>query len=91
MKAVVFLILIAIVLLITNPSEESHRNEIRRYARTQASQAGLLGGIGSSLGLTDIAIDAIPLEYNNRYLFSTTSIDGERISYGIIGFVKVED
>lgn len=91
MKKIFPILLVLVICMFLNPSEDSHRNEIKNYVNSQATQSGLLGGVSSSLGLTDIAVDALPLEYNNYYLFSTTTIDGERLSYGLLGFVKVED
>jgi hypothetical protein len=90
-KPLILLTVVAIILFITNPSEETHRNKMKENIRAQAVQTGVLGSIGSSLGITDLAVDALPFTYNSYVVFSTTTYDGELLSYGFLGYVKIKD
>ena len=81
-----FLILIVAcaVLFFTNPSHDAHKQMIYTTAATHAMQSEALGKIAVDLlGKTEV----VPLTYNNYYVCSTTSINGEINSVGVFSHV----
>jgi hypothetical protein len=72
--------LIVVILLLSNPSRETHVDAIREQ---QSSVAG--AGIA-------IAADALgAFEYNNYGIFSTVSSDEDTISFGMLANVWVDE
>lgn len=81
-----FLILIVAgaVFFFTNPNSDAHRQVVYTNVAAQATQSEVLGKIAVDLlGKTDV----VPLTYNNYYVCSTTTLNGEIRSVG--AFSKV--
>lgn len=78
------LIVICGMLVVTNPSHETHRNLVYESAAAEATKSEKLGKIAANLlG----GVDVIPLSYNNYFLFSTTTLNGETVSVGVLSRV----
>jgi hypothetical protein len=78
------LVVVAIVLLVTNPSHEAHKQTVYTSMATEATNSEMLGKIAVDvLGKTDV----VPLQYNNYFVFSTTTLNGETRSIGILSRV----
>jgi hypothetical protein len=78
------LIVVCAVLLFTNPSQDAHKKTVYASIATEATASEFLGKLTTGI-LTDV--DVIPLQYNNYYLFSTTSLNGKTESIGIFSHV----
>lgn len=76
------IILILGAMVVLNPTAEKHKEKINAQVKGDKPLIGAIGG-GKLLGALT--------QYNNYYLFSTTDIEGERISFGLLGIVVVED
>ena len=73
------LIVAAAVLFFTNPGQEAHRQAVYTAAAAEATQSEVLGKIAVDLlGKTEV----VPLTYNNYYVCSTTTLNGETKSVG---------
>ena len=81
-KAIWFILFIVGALVITNPSYDTHKNKINREVKADKPLIGKLGGGKLLSALTN---------YNNYFLFSTTELDGEVLSYGAMGVVLVRN
>lgn len=78
------LIVVGAVLFFTNPNHEAHKQVIYTATATQATNSETLGKIAVDLlGKTDV----VPLTYNNYFVYSTTTFNGETKSVGV--FSKV--
>lgn len=78
------LIVICSMLVLTNPSHETHKNIVYESAASEATKSEMLGKIASDLlG----GVDVVPLNYNNYFLFSTTTLNGETVSVGVLSRV----
>ncbi len=78
------LIVVGAVLFFTNPNHEAHKQVIYTATATQATNSETLGKIAVDLlGKTDV----LPLTYNNYFVYSTTTLNGEVRSIG--AFSKV--
>jgi NADH:ubiquinone oxidoreductase subunit 6 (subunit J) len=73
-------IAVLIIMLLTNPSRDSHMEAIRER------QSGL-----AEAGLTVAADFLGAFEYNNYGLFSTVSSGDDTVSFGIFGGVWVDE
>ena len=72
------------VLFFTNPGHEAHKQVVYTATATQAANSETLGKIAVDLlGKTDV----LPLTYNNYFVYSTTTLNGEVKSVG--AFSKV--
>lgn len=72
------------VLFFTNPNQDAHKQAVYTAAATQATQSEVLGKIAVDLlGNTGV----VALTYNNYYVCSTTTLNGETKSIG--AFSKV--
>lgn len=76
----VAVLVLAVVMLVTNPSEETHMKRIRE------SQPGIVGK-----GLAIAAEQLGGFEYHSYGLYSTVTSDNERISLGMFGNVWVSE
>lgn len=82
--AILGLVVICGMLVLTNPSHETHKNVVYEVATSQATKSDMLGKIAADLlG----GVDVIPLGYNNYFLFSTTTLNGETVSVGMLSRV----
>lgn len=82
--AFAMMIIAALVLAITNPGQETHRKAVYASLTAQATNSEVLGKIAvDMLGDRDI----VPLQYNNYYVFSTTTLNGQRQSVGALARV----
>jgi len=80
----VVLIVAGAVLFFTNPGHDAHKQVV--YAATASEMTGsdTLGKIAVDLlGKTDV----LPLTYNNYYVFSTTTLNDEVKSIGVLSRV----
>lgn len=81
-------VVICAVLAVTNPNHQTHKDIVYASAAAKATQSELLIKIAADvLG----AVDVIPLTYHNYFLFSTTTLNGERASIGLFSHVWKED
>jgi len=81
---VLALIVVGAVLFFTNPNHDAHRQVVYTTAATQATNSETLGKIAVDLlGKTDV----LPMTYNNYFVCSTTTFNGEVKSIG--AFSKV--
>ena len=77
---VVGLMVLCAVLALTNPNQDAHRKAVYESVAASKTRSEVLGKIAADvLG----NIDALPLTYNNYYLFSTTVLNGQTASAGI--------
>jgi len=73
------LIIACAVLFFTNPGHDAHKQVVYANAAAQATQSEVLGKIAVDLlGNTEV----VPLTYNNYYVCSTTTLNGEVKSVG---------
>ncbi len=79
-RLVLLLLIVACaVLLVTNPGYEAHKQVVYTAAATDAVQSTVLAKIAVDLlGKTEV----VALVYNNYYLGSTTTLNGEIKSVG---------
>jgi len=81
-------IITCIALAITNPGEETHKKVVYGKASNEAGMKGLLGEVA---GDVLVNLDLVPLEYNNYFLFSTTTFRDETVSIGFLNNVRATD
>jgi hypothetical protein len=82
--AILGLIVICGMLVLTNPSHQTHKDTVYESAASEATKSEMLGRIAADLlG----GVDVIPLNYNNYFLFSTTTLNGETASVGVLSRV----
>lgn len=80
----VALIVAGAVFFFTNPGHDAHKQVVYTATATQATNSEVLGKIAVDLlGKTDV----VPLTYNNYFVCSTTTLNGEVKSVG--AFSKV--
>ena len=97
----IFLV-IAVGLIITNPSRETHKEKIAEVwghalqENVMGQQkgfgkivSGVVGSVVSDL-LIDRSLDGVA-EYNNYFVCSTMTVDGEVISFGALNYVYCGD
>ncbi len=78
------LIIALAVLFFTNPGHDAHKQVVYTSAAAEAMKSEVLGKIAVDLlGKTDV----VPLTYNNYYVCSTTSVNGETKSVGAFSHV----
>lgn len=78
------LIVICAMLALTNPSHETHKNIVYESAAAEMTKSEKLGKIAADLlG----GVDVVPLNYNNYFLFSTTTLNNETVSVGLLSRV----
>ncbi|MFK7932631.1 MAG: hypothetical protein AB8G22_03925 [Saprospiraceae bacterium] len=77
---VILIVLGAMVVL--NPTEDQHKDKINAQVKSDKPLIGSIGG-GKLLGALT--------SYNYYYLFSTTDLEGDQVSFGVLGIVVVED
>ena len=71
------------VLFFSNPSHEAHKKAVVEAAASEAASSSLLGSIAAGLAERF----AVPLEYHNYYIFSTTTYNGQTRSIGCFSHV----
>lgn len=87
---IIILVLACVVLFITNPPMEDHKQALFDTLRTAASQGGMVSGILGNLGVGIVEeLNVLPFTYENYLLFSTLSLDGEMLSIGFLGNVFI--
>jgi presenilin-like A22 family membrane protease len=82
------LIVAVLALALTNPSASEHREAVSNALRTQASREGFLSRLDLEVTL---GLDAIPFRYRNYVVFSTLTVDGKTVSWGLLANVIVKD
>jgi hypothetical protein len=80
----VVLIILCGVLAFTNPGQDAHRKTFYASVATEKAKSEVLGKIAADV-LGDV--DLVPLKYNNYFLFSTTTLNGEMVSVGVFSRV----
>ncbi len=75
-------ILLMIVLAISNPGIEQHKQAYREAFKRQSPVANFLG-VGN--------LGAALLTYDNYVVFSVTRMDQEVVGIGVLGFVMAGD
>ena len=73
-------------LLVTNPNADVHKKLVYASMAAEATKSSLLNKIAVDV-LDDMNV--VPLQYNNYYLFSTTTLRGDRTSVGVLSRVWV--
>lgn len=77
---IVILMVMGILLFFTNPTYDSHQNKINDQFKKENKVVGFLGG-GKAVGALST--------YHNYLLFSTTVLDGDLLSIGVLSKVIV--
>lgn len=94
MKKLYVAITAIVVMALTNPSLESHRERVREYVVSQAShESGVFANIGKLLGLQYVAGDvaASATMRVNFCICSVGKIEDSVVSFGVMGFVFIVD
>jgi len=74
----------AIILVLTNPSEQTHREEAIVKMKTEVTaDTGLIDKLKN---VADAA-KSLAAAYNNYYVCSTLAKDGKTVTFGILGKV----
>ena len=78
------LIILLAVLAITNPGQDAHKKAVYESIAASKTQSGFLGKIAADiLGASDV----LPMTYNNYYVLSTTTVQGQTASIGMFSHV----
>lgn len=81
---IIVLIVVCAVFAITNPGLDAHKTIVYTSVATDITKNETLGKVAADLiGNRNV----LPLTYNNYFLFSTTTLNDQRKSFGI--FSKV--
>jgi len=86
--APILLLAAGISLAVTNPGVDAHKEAV--YNRI-SNNAGLGGTLGEIAGGMLSNLDALPLEYHNYLLFSTTTYRDEPLSVGFFNHIRLTD
>ena len=81
-------ITVAIVLALTNPSEEKHKEIVFDRVSQHALKEGFWATLGVAMG-KDLVL--AQFQYHNYLLFSTLTFKDERATIGVLGNVLVND
>ncbi len=82
------LVVLAAVLILTNPNQETHQQNVYASMAANSVKGDLLGKITADVLGT---VDPMPLTYHNYYLFSTTTFEDQTASVGIFSRVWKKD
>jgi hypothetical protein len=74
-------IVVAAVLLVTNPGQDAHKQVVYAALAGQATQSELLEKVAADVLEK---VDVVPLTYHNYYVYSTTTLNGEVKSVGAL-------
>jgi hypothetical protein len=78
------LIVLLAVMAITNPGQEAHKKVVYESIAASKTDSEVLGKIAADLlGNADV----LPMTYNNYYLLSTTTVQGQMASVGVFSRV----
>ena len=78
------LIILLLVMAVTNPNQDAHRKIVYESIAASQTNSEVWGKIAADvLGNADI----LPMTYNNYYLLSTTTVQGQTASVGIFSRV----
>lgn len=78
------LIILLVVMAVTNPNQDAHKKIVYESIAASKTNSELLGKIAADvLGNADV----LPMTYNNYYLFSSTTVQGQTASVGILSRV----
>jgi hypothetical protein len=77
-------IVAAAVLAATNPGLDAHKRVVCESVGTARTNSEVLGKIAADM-LGDTK--AVPLQYNNYYVFSTTTLNSRTASVGVFSHV----
>jgi hypothetical protein len=78
------LIIACIVLAVTNPSQDLHRKAVYESVVAANTKHEVLGKIAAGVRGEK---DSVLLQYNNYWIFSTTTLDGNTVSVGALSHV----
>ena len=79
-------IIVAIVLALTNPAEEKHKQTVLDRLSQQAASEGVWATLAFA-ATKDLIL--LPVQYHNYLLFSTTTYDDQRLTIGVLGNVFI--
>ena len=78
------LMILLVVMAVTNPNQDAHRKIVYESVAASKTHSEVLGKIAADvLGNADV----LPMTYNNYYLLSTTTVNGQTASVGIFSRV----
>ena len=78
------LVICLAALAITNPGQEAHKKVVYESIAASKTHSETLGKIAADmLGNTDL----LPMTYNNYYVLSTTTVQGQTASVGMFSRV----
>lgn len=78
------LVILMAVLAITNPGEDAHKKVVYESIAASKTHSDFLGKIAANmLGNSDV----VPVTYNNYYVLSTTTVQGQMASVGMFSRV----
>ena len=82
-------LLFMILLAFLNPGEQKHMEVITLCLKNEAKK-DISGKVATAFGFVDLAIELLPIKYNNYILFSFTTLhDKGPLTIGICGNVFV--
>ena len=78
------LVILLGVMAVTNPNQDAHRKIVYESVAAAKTNSAVLGKIAADvLGNADV----LPMTYNNYYLLSTTTVNGQTASVGMFSRV----
>ena len=82
--SVLALIILLGVMLVTNPNQDTHKKIVYESIAASKTKSEVLGKIAVDLlGNADV----LPMTYNNYYVLSTTTVQGQTASVGMFSHV----
>lgn len=81
---VLLLVVGGAVLVFTNPSQDAHKKVVYATTVQQTTNSETLGQMAVDMFGK---LDLVPLQYNNYYVFSTTTLNGKLQSLGLFSHV----
>ena len=86
------LVILLIAMVLLNPSEKKQRNAIYDVTRRKAEEkSGVVGVLVGTLAKELDVLKAVPYKYNNYFVFSTITLSDDRVTFGVLGYVKVNE
>ncbi|MBN2474902.1 MAG: hypothetical protein JXB62_09870 [Pirellulales bacterium] len=82
---VLLLVAIGVALVILNPGETVHKKALYQH---MAGEAGMDGVLGDVAGDVLKGLDIVPLKYNNYFVYSTMTLQGDTVSVGFLNYAR---
>jgi hypothetical protein len=83
-RTLVLVLIILVMLAVTNPAAETHKKAIYGAVSANAAEEG----IWKQLAVQVVGdLDLVRFQYHNYLLFSTVTLDGDTVSWGVLSHV----